>query len=238
VNVFSQGSDPPINGTSSMEEDAIPSEDFLRRKHSLLLRISKRTVDIFVSLFFFLIFGWLYALIWVGVLVTSGSPVMYSQQRFGKTGKVFKFYKFRSMVPDAAQVLEEHLKINIEARQQWTDFQKLENDPRITWFGAFIRKTSLDELPQFWNVLRGDMSFVGPRPCMLSQQKLYGPYWKHYCVVRPGITGLWQVSGRNNLSFEKRVLLDAEYVETLSVWKDVSIFLRTLWVVLSGHGSR
>ncbi|MEJ1129686.1 sugar transferase [Variovorax sp. CCNWLW225] len=209
-----------------------------RVNHPAMLRIAKRAVDIAASLFFFTAFGWLYVLLAIGVFLSSGAPVLYSQPRYGRGGRVFKFYKFRSMLPNSAQILEEHLKNDPVARQQWDDYQKLENDPRITRFGKFIRKTSLDELPQFWNVLVGDMSLVGPRPCMLDQKGLYGADWSFYCAVRPGITGLWQVSGRNQLSYKKRVALDVTYVETLSVGRDIGIFIRTIWVVAVGHGSR
>lgn len=206
--------------------------------HSAALQMSKRVVDIAASLFFFVIFGWLYVFVWLGVFITSGGPAIYTQYRLGKDGRVFKFYKFRSMVRDSNVVLESHLRSDPLAQQQWTDFQKLENDPRITRFGYFIRKTSLDELPQFWNVLRGDMSLVGPRPCMLDQKDLYGADWRYYRAVRPGLTGLWQVSGRNHLNFQRRVALDVNYVQTLSVTKDIKIFLRTVWVVVTAHGSR
>ncbi|MDQ0571968.1 exopolysaccharide production protein ExoY [Variovorax paradoxus] len=211
---------------------------WIKIRHPTMLRAGKRAVDIAASLFFFTAFGWLYVLLAIGVFLSSGAPVLYSQPRFGRGGRVFKFYKFRSMLPNSAQILEEHLRKDPVARQQWDDYQKLENDPRITRFGKFIRKTSLDELPQFWNVLVGDMSLVGPRPCMLDQKGLYGADWSFYCAVRPGITGLWQVSGRNQLSYKKRVALDVAYVETLSVGRDIGIFIKTIWVVAVGHGSR
>jgi exopolysaccharide production protein ExoY len=209
-----------------------------RVSHPVLLRIGKRSVDIAAALFFFIAFGWVFVLIGLCVAISSGAPVFYSQPRYGKDGKIFRFWKFRSMTANSAQVLEEHLKKNPEARRQWDEYQKLENDPRITPFGKFIRKTSLDELPQFWNVLIGEMSLIGPRPCMLEQKSLYGHDWSHYCAVRPGITGLWQVSGRNQLTYNARVALDVRYVETLSVVKDVDIFIKTIWVVAVGHGSR
>lgn len=212
--------------------------EWTRVRHSTMLRAGKRAVDIAAALFFFCAFGWLFAILAVGVLITSGAPVLYSQPRYGRGGRIFKFYKFRSMLSNSAQILEEHLKNDPVARQQWAEYQKLENDPRITPFGKFIRKTSLDELPQFWNVLVGDMSLVGPRPCMLDQKSLYGSDWSFYCAVRPGITGLWQVSGRNQLSYKARVALDVAYVETLSVGRDIGIFVRTIWVVAVGHGSR
>jgi len=208
------------------------------RYYSPYLEISKRSVDIICSVAFFIFFGWLYLLVCVGVLVTSGKPILYSQPRYKKDGKLFRLYKFRSMVADADGVLAAHLASNADARSQWNKYQKLIEDPRITKFGAFIRRTSLDELPQFWNVLIGDMSFIGPRPCMLDQKNLYGVDWKYYCAVRPGITGLWQVSGRNNLTYEHRVQLDVEYVKKLSVRTDIGIAFRTIYVVATGHGSR
>jgi lipopolysaccharide/colanic/teichoic acid biosynthesis glycosyltransferase len=160
------------------------------------------------------------------------------QPRYGRNGKVFRFYKFRTMVPDADMVLARHLRENEAARREWQKFQKLEHDPRITRFGAFLRKYSIDEFPQFWNVLRGDMSMVGPRPCMFAQKELYGAYWDHYCAVRPGITGLWQVSGRNEVSYRRRAAMDAEYVVTLSMHGDLLILLKTFAVVARARGSR
>lgn len=205
--------------------------------NSRLLMATKRGADIVMACGFFLFLGWAYALVWLGVLLTSGSPAIYKQPRYGRDGRVFSFYKFRSMVPDSDAVLARHLRENEEARRQWAMYQKLEHDPRITPFGAFLRKYSLDELPQFWNVLKGDMSMVGPRPCMFSQKDLYGVYWPHYCSVRPGITGLWQVSGRSEVSYRRRAAMDADYVATLSLRQDIAILLKTFRVVLGARGS-
>ena len=205
---------------------------------SRLLQAAKRAVDIVMAGSFFLFFGWAYALIWAGVLLTSGSPAIYMQPRYGKDGKVFRFYKFRTMVPDADAVLARYLRENEAAWREWQVFQKLDHDPRITRFGAILRKYSIDEFPQFWNVLKGDMSMVGPRPCMFAQKHLYGPYWGHYCAVRPGITGLWQISGRNEVSYRRRAAMDADYVATLSVLRDIAIVLKTFRVVAGARGSR
>ena len=202
------------------------------------LRRAKRAADILMAGSFFLFFGWAYALIWLGVLYTSGGPAIYMQPRYGKDGRVFKFYKFRSMVANADAVLARHLRDNEAARREWAMYQKLQNDPRITRFGAFLRKYSIDEFPQFWNVLKGDMSMVGPRPCMFAQKDLYGDYWAHYCAVRPGITGLWQISGRNEISYRRRAAMDAEYVAHLSLWRDFVILLKTFGVVAGARGSR
>lgn len=171
-----------------------------------------------------------------GVWRSSHGPVIYSQPRAGRHGKAFRFYKFRSMVVNSDEYLTSFLESNPEARSQWEEFQKLDDDPRITRFGEFIRRSSLDELPQFWNVVKGDMSLVGPRPCMIDQREFYGRHWAAYCAVRPGMTGLWQVSGRNRLTYRQRVTLDAEYVKRWSPWLDLKILIRTFKVVLTGDG--
>ena len=201
-------------------------------------RALKRSMDIVGALMFFLLFGPVYLLVGLAVALSMGRPVHYWHNRIGEGGRRFRFFKFRSMVHDSDTVLEDFLSSNDMARTQWDVFQKLEKDPRITPIGQIIRKLSLDELPQFWNVLRGDMSLVGPRPCMERQQSLYGKRWHHYCAVKPGITGLWQVSGRNRLSFAQRVELDAHYVDNWSLWLDTRILFRTLGAVITGDGSR
>jgi exopolysaccharide production protein ExoY len=198
----------------------------------------KRALDIVAALTFFIVFLPLYLAVALGVCLTSRGPIFYVQERMGRHGRVFRFYKFRSMVENSDEVFSSFLDSDSEARSQWEKYQKLDRDPRITWFGRLIRRTSLDELPQFWNVLTGDMSLVGPRPCMPSQKNLYGMHWRAYCAVRPGLTGLWQVSGRNRLTYEQRVQLDAKYVKNWSLLLDVRILLRTVGVVLTGHGSR
>ena len=180
----------------------------------------------------------LFCCIAIGVRMSSSGPILYSQKRIGRGGRVFRFYKFRSMVPDSDRVLERFLDSDQEARSEWDTFQKLTSDPRITPFGHFIRRTSLDELPQLWNVAIGDMSLVGPRPCMPDQKRLYGPYWQAYCAMRPGISGLWQVSGRNRLSYAQRVELDAKYVREWSLFNDFKILLRTVRVVITADGSK
>ncbi|MGJ7493369.1 sugar transferase [Variovorax sp. ZT4R33] len=200
-------------------------------------RALKRSMDIVGALCFFILFAPLYLMVAIAVLLGAGGPVHYWQPRLGQNGRSFRFYKFRSMVHGADKVLAQHLERDPAARQQWETFQKLDNDPRITSVGRFIRKLSLDELPQFFNVLKGDMSLVGPRPCMVRQRSLYGAHWPHYCQMRPGITGLWQVSGRNRLSYAERVQFDVRYATEWSLWLDMKILARTVWVVLSGDGS-
>jgi exopolysaccharide production protein ExoY len=199
---------------------------------------AKRLIDILAALTFFSLFLPLLVAVAVGVRLSSKGPILYTQDRVGLKGRTFRFYKFRSMVENSEEVFNSFLDSDSEARSQWEKYQKLDRDPRITRFGHFIRRTSLDELPQFWNVLTGDMSLVGPRPCMPSQRQLYGIHWKSYCAVRPGLTGLWQVSGRNELTYDQRVLLDAKYIENWSIRLDLKLLLKTVRVVLIAQGSR
>lgn len=166
----------------------------------------------------------------------QGPQVIFGHERVGRGGKTFRCFKFRSMVPDAERRLEEYLARNDAARDEWEQNHKLDNDPRITRIGRFIRKTSLDELPQLWNVLRGEMSLVGPRPVTRAEMVRYGDAAAAYYATRPGITGLWQVSGRNDISYEERVRLDCDYVSALSLSRDMSILLRTVKVVFAPTG--
>ena len=204
---------------------------------SMGARAVKRAMDIAGALLFFTLFLPMFITVALGVWLTSPGPIFYSQARAGRGGRSFRFYKFRSMHVDGDEVLTSFLDSDPIAKRHWHEFQKLENDPRITRFGAFIRRTSLDELPQFWNVLKGDMSLVGPRPCMLQQRELYGHHWRAYCAVKPGITGLWQVSGRNRLTYAQRVSLDVKYVQGWSAWRDLRILAKTVGVVLGSHGA-
>nr|WP_249200588.1 sugar transferase [Thetidibacter halocola] len=193
----------------------------------------KRAVDVVLVLV-----GALPVLLLLAVLcamiMRDGASPFYRQRRLGRNGRIFHMWKLRSMVPDADALLEAHLSENPTARAEWAVNQKLRNDPRITPVGRIIRKTSLDELPQLWNVLRGDMSLVGPRPMMVNQQDLY-PGTAYY-ALRPGITGLWQTSVRNDSSFAERAGFDTEYLRQLSFGTDVAILLRTARVVLRGTG--
>ena len=187
-----------------------------------------RTLDIFLSAFFLLISLPLTIPIGIANLVTSGRPVFYRGERVGRGGRVFTMTKFRTLQPGAESRLGHHLGPAL------VDATAAE----VTKVGRWLRATQLDEIPQFWNVLKGDMSLVGPRPCMERQRALYGHGWDQYCAMRPGITGLWQVSGRNRLSFAKRVELDVHYVNNWSLWLDLQILARTVRVVITGHGSR
>ncbi|WP_217808647.1 sugar transferase [Derxia lacustris] len=165
-------------------------------------------------------------------------PIFFGHFRVGRDGRMFRCLKFRTMVPDAERVLQELLARDPAAREEWARDQKLMNDPRITRIGQFLRKTSLDELPQLVNVIVGDMALVGPRPVTAQELHRYGRARFHYLSVTPGITGLWQVSGRNNTTYEERVELDKHYVENCGVWFDLKILLRTAVVLVTGDGAR
>jgi lipopolysaccharide/colanic/teichoic acid biosynthesis glycosyltransferase len=164
----------------------------------------------------------------------DGGRPFYCQVRVGRNGRPFLMWKLRSMVPDADARMEAYLASNPEARAEWDSTQKLREDPRITPFGQFLRKSSLDELPQLWNVLRGDMSLVGPRPMMLNQQSLYPG--QGYYELRPGVTGYWQTAGRNRTTFEARAAYDDAYEADLTLMTDLRILARTVGVVLKGTG--
>ena len=215
----------------------VAGDKYSAPKRSPLALAAKRAIDIFGVLVFVTLFLPVYLAVALGVRLSSRGPVHYFQDRVGRDGKLFRFYKFRSMVPNSEEILTSFLHSDPQAKSQWDTHQKLERDPRITPFGRFIRRTSLDELPQMWNVLMGDMSLVGPRPCMPGQEKYYGKYWRTYCAVNPGLTGLWQGSGRSKLSFEDRVRLEARYVREWTLLGDFKILLKTVKVVLWADGS-
>jgi exopolysaccharide production protein ExoY len=164
----------------------------------------------------------------------DGGPAFYVQDRVGRSGYLFRLWKLRTMVVDADEHLADHLARNPAARAEWHETQKLKADPRITPLGRFLRKTSLDELPQLWNVLRGEMSLVGPRPMMPDQQVLYPG--QEYYRLRPGLTGLWQVSDRNRTAFAGRAHFDADYAARLSFLTDLLVLIRTVRIVLRGTG--
>lgn len=173
-------------------------------------------------------------LILSALIALDGRSPLYFQKRVGRNGRIFNMWKLRSMVPNAEAQLEAYLDANPEARTEWDRTQKLQFDPRITRIGAFIRKSSLDELPQLVNVLKGDMSLVGPRPMMVDQRTIY-PGTAYY-AMRPGITGMWQTSVRNESSFSERAIFDARYFRELSLGTDLTLIGRTFRVVLRGTG--
>jgi Undecaprenyl-phosphate galactose phosphotransferase WbaP len=209
----------------------------LERDRKALFPIAKRALDIIgagVGLVLLAPFFLIVAL----MLRADGGPAFFAHQRVGRGGKLFGCLKFRSMVIDSQTRLEALLASDPAARAEWEATRKLKNDPRITPIGRFLRSTSLDELPQLINVLRGEMSLVGPRPVQEAEiDRYYGASAAHYMAVRPGITGLWQVSGRSETSYESRVALDVAYVSRPSLLADISILLRTPVAVLSRRGA-
>ena len=196
-----------------------------------LPRLVKRIVDVTLGGAALLILSPLLAVVAV-IVMCDGGPAFFRQARVGRGGHLFECYKFRSMRADAEEALSRYLAENPEAIEEWQLFQKLKNDVRVTKFGRFIRRTSIDELPQLINVLKGDMSLVGPRPCMKGQESLYAEDFSFYESVRPGITGPWQVSGRSHLTFKERVNLEAWYARNWSLWLDIVIMLKTVPTLL------
>ena len=172
-------------------------------------------------------------LIWL----SDPGPVLFSHPRVGRGGRVFRCLKFRTMVRNSDEVLVRHLEADPEAAREWDEQRKLRHDPRVTSLGRALRKTSIDELPQLLNVLKGEMSLVGPRPIVEAEARYYGAAMRDYTSVRPGLTGLWQVGGRSDTSYAERVRLDQTYVRSRSLWLDFKIILRTVVVVLKGRGS-
>jgi Undecaprenyl-phosphate galactose phosphotransferase WbaP len=176
-------------------------------------------------------------LIALAIKLTSPGPVFYGQTRIGRGRRTFRAWKFRTMRVDADEVLAKVLAEDDDLREEWERTHKLRKDPRVTGIGQILRKTSLDELPQIWNVFRGDMSLVGPRPVVEAEAAKYDEGFGPYLCVRPGITGLWQVSGRNRTTYAERVRLDEYYVDNWSPWLDLNILARTVHAVLTGDGA-
>ena len=171
------------------------------------------------------------------VKLTSPGPIFFSHRRIGKDGAFFSMWKFRTMCVNSADVLERHLAANPAARREWNECHKLRFDPRITSVGLFLRKYSLDELPQIWNVFRAQMSLIGPRPIVAAEVEKYADAYEDYCRVKPGLTGLWQVSGRSKLTYDERVALDRRYVASWSLFADLKILLSTFKSVVNRDGA-
>lgn len=202
-----------------------------------LPRLTKRCMDLVASLIGGILLLPLLFYIAVAVKMSSRGPILYGHDRIGKDGRHFRAWKFRSMFENSSDVLEYYLEQHPDLREEWEKDHKLRHDPRVTRIGRFIRKTSLDELPQIWNVIRGQMSLVGPRPIVTAEIVKYGPYYGLYTMVTPGITGLWQVSGRNKTTYDERVQLDAYYVRNWSPWLDMYLLIRTIRIVLFADGA-
>lgn len=199
-------------------------------------RFLKRSFDVIGSLAIITVLS--PVLIYISQKVKKdGGPAIYGHERIGKGGKPFKCLKFRSMVINSKEVLDELLEKDIDAKREWDSTFKLKNDPRVTKIGSFLRRTSLDELPQLFNVLKGEMSLVGPRPIITAELVRYNEEVDYYLLSKPGMTGLWQVSGRSDVDYETRVYLDAWYVKNWSMWNDIAILFKTIGVVLKKDGA-
>jgi lipopolysaccharide/colanic/teichoic acid biosynthesis glycosyltransferase len=196
-----------------------------------------RALDVMIALFTLVFVLPLMAVIALAIFLQDGGSVLFSHRRVGRGGKPFSCYKFRSMAADAEARLTELLERDPVAREEWARDHKLRDDPRVTPLGAFLRRSSLDELPQLFNVLQGTMSLVGPRPIVDAEISRYGKRFCHYCAVKPGITGLWQVSGRNDVSYRTRVALDCLYAKSQSPALYLWIVIVTIPAVLSRKGS-
>ena len=196
----------------------------------------KRVFDLVGAVLLGVVFSPLIVVIAV-LLQREGGFFIFRHRRVGRHGKAFDCLKFRSMVPDADRVLRDLLERHPECRAEWLRDHKLRDDPRVTAVGRFLRRTSLDELPQLWNVIRGEMSLVGPRPVVREELLRYGRCAGMYLAARPGVTGLWQVNGRNNTDYRRRVVLDVYYVRRQSLFLDLYILFKTIYVVLGGRGA-
>ncbi len=200
-------------------------------------RVVKRVFDLAISILLLPVLGVLLVIIGLVVALTSGFPVFYRQHRLGQYGQTFRIFKFRTMRNNADQALAEWLLHHPEIRHEWQQTHKLKRDPRVTRLGRFLRDTSLDEIPQIINVLRGEMSLVGPRPIVQAERAKYAERYAFYSAAIPGITGLWQVSGRCNVSYEDRVKMDEHYVRHWSLMRDIVILLRTPRSVIRRDGA-
>jgi Undecaprenyl-phosphate galactose phosphotransferase WbaP len=233
---------PDLNGITN---SAVVARDFagdlaVEIQHNLLnpwARRIKHSMDLLATVVGGLLISPLLIAIVVLIKLDSPGPVFYCQRRLGIKGSHFRCWKFRTMYTNAEQLLDEFLQGNPDLRAEWEQNFKLRDDPRITRVGRFLRKTSLDELPQLWNILRGEMSLVGPRPIVDAEIPKYGRVYEMYRRIRPGISGLWQVSGRSDTGYAERVKLDAYYVHNWSVWLDLVILSRTAWTVMRGRGA-
>ena len=223
---------PPLVSYSRPAELPAASPERLLR-----YRVLKRGLDLFLVALCLPALLLLIASIALVIRTTSPGPIFFSHRRIRRHGRFFSMWKFRTMCVNSAEVLENYLAANPTARAEWRKDHKLKYDPRVTRVGDFLRRTSLDELPQIWNVMTGSMSLVGPRPIVAAEVEKYGLFFADYCLVKPGVTGLWQVSGRSRVSYPERVQLDRHYAHHWSLTADVRILSRTLSAVVNQDGA-
>ena len=228
-----------LPGTTDLTKDAqaVPNPESARPKRDEVSLDGRRILDIVLSALALIFLSPMMLAVAAAIKLQDGGPIFFAQERIGLGGSVFKCLKFRSMVVDAEARLNHVLETNPELKGYWESHRKLLWDPRVTLLGQIIRKTSLDELPQLINVLRGDMSLVGPRPIMVSEKEIYGRCLERYCTMRPGITCLWQIRGRNQLTFRQRIALDMLYRRNEDVGSYLSILVQTVPAVLLRQGT-
>ena len=231
------------NTYERVKEDYSKLKDYNKLKENVVTekktyRFVKRTADIIASIVGIILLIPITIIVCILNLVTrNNGPIFFVQERIGRDGKIFKMYKFRTMVINAEEILNRHIEEETEIGKEYIKNKKLRNDPRITKVGRFLRRTSLDEFPQFINVFKGDMSLVGPRPYLLRERKDMGDYYYYIIKERPGLTGPWQVSGRSNIDFEERLELDYKYVINKSIKNDFIILIKTIAAVFKKEGA-
>jgi Undecaprenyl-phosphate galactose phosphotransferase WbaP len=235
--IIPDGAGLPALWTVPREVAGMPAFGVVNRLQCGWQLIGKRLIDLTIVLMLAPLWVPLVYFLALLVRLSSSGKAFYSQQRVGLDGEIFHCWKLRSMVANADAVLQKYLAENPELQEEWDRDHKLKNDPRVTWIGKILRKTSLDELPQLFNVLYGDMSIVGPRPIVTAEIEKYGEVWNLYKMVTPGITGLWQVNGRNNTTYQERLEYDEYYVRNWSVWFDLYIMMCTVKVVCLREGA-
>ena len=224
---------------NDIESFALIPKKLERNKFAVKLeKMAKRAIDILGALCGMILLIPLTIGIWIAnKIAKDNGPIFYTQDRIGKDGKIFKMYKYRSMVVGADEKLKKYLEENEEARKEFKEYKKLKNDPRITKIGKFIRKTSLDEFPQFINVLKGEMSLVGPRPYMPREKEDINGFFNYITSCKPGITGLWQTSGRSDTTFTERLTLDMSYYYNNTLKSDIKILYKTVENVIKKEGA-
>jgi len=226
-----------LNNTQILEEiDGVPLVEVNYNSRNWYLNFSKRVIDIVLTSIGLIIISPFLLLIAAIIKSTSKGPIVFKQIRIGKDGKPFEFYKFRSMYINNKSAEHEQFVKDFISGNVGSETKKIQHDPRITPIGRFIRKTSIDEFPQLFNVLKGQMSLVGPRPCLPYEYEQYKDWHKTRFMIRPGCTGVWQVSGRSKVTFEEMVIMDYYYIHNTSPWLDLKLIIRTVPVVLFGKG--
>jgi len=223
--------------TTNVITNLRPIEKIEKNEQKIYI-IMKRFMDIIGGIIGIIILIPLIIIVYIGNMISKDSgSVFYIQRRIGANGKYFKIYKFRTMVVGADKKIRKYLKENPEEAREYEKYKKLKNDPRITKFGMFLRKTSIDEFPQFINVLKGEMSLVGPRPYLTKEKKEMGKYYRHIIKCKPGLTGIWQVSGRSNVTFTDRLEMDMEYIKTKNIKTDIKLIFKTFAKIFKKEGA-